>query len=562
MEQEQEESKGACYQKTQALMGLQEYKRKRSFDRTEEPTGGKNPTSSLRFVVQKHHASHLHYDFRLEMKGVLKSWAVPKGPSLDPSVTRLAMMVEDHPYDYRTFEGIIPEGNYGAGTVIIWDEGYYEPAEKFKTKKEKEHYLLSNLYKGDLKFILHGKKLKGKFLLVRAPQREQNSWLLKKIKDQYASTTDVSLKDKSVVSHLTLEQMAVNKQAREWISNRSSLRKEKKVPDEEVIDTEQSTAEEIFKRGKKSAFPEKILPMLATKIKEPFNNPDWIYEVKWDGYRIIAHIKNKKVVLHSRSAQDYTRQYAPVAEALKEFDHDAVVDGEVVVLNDKGFPDFDALQKFDGTQPIAYYVFDLIWYNGYNLTALPLLDRKELLSEVLFVSEVVRYSDHFDDGMALFKQIKEREMEGIVAKKIDSTYSPGKRSQEWLKIPTTLRQEFVIGGWAESESGRPFRTLLFGNYVKNKLHWVGHAGGGFKDKDMPLILKTLKKLEIKKSPFVNEVEAETPVHWVKPALVAEIKFASWTKSRKIRKPAIFLGFRKDKNPREVKNERVLEKPSK
>jgi bifunctional non-homologous end joining protein LigD len=534
-------------------MALTEYKKKRSFNRTPEPEGGKSNSAKLHFVVQKHHASHLHYDFRLEMRGVLKSWAVPKGPSMDPKVTRLAMMVEDHPYDYMTFEGKIPEGNYGAGTVIVWDIGTYTPTGEKVSKKESESKLLSSLYKGKLQFDLHGKKLKGSFVLVKSAERGPTSWLLKKVKDKYATSKDIALKDKSVVSGLTLEDMAAKKNAETWISNRTS--ENNNPPRESKNNTD--TIEELVQSGKKTAFPEKVRPMLATKIEKPFTDAEWLYEVKWDGYRVLAHVKNQKATLRSREGLNYTKQYQVVAEALSELAYDVVLDGEIVTLDNEGKPNFDLLQKYAGSSPLIYYVFDVTWCNGYSLRDLSLLQRKEILQQLLPESEVIRYSDHFDDGIALYDQVEKMKMEGIVAKKRDSEYTEGKRSNLWLKIPTSNRQEFVVGGWTESDSGRPFRSILFGNYQDNELHWVGHAGGGFKEKEMPSILKELKKLEVKKSPFVNEVDAETKVHWIKPELVADIRFATFTASKKIRKPATFLGFRKDKKPTDVVPEKII-----
>ena len=305
----------------------------------------------------------------------------------------------------------------------------------------------------------------------------------------------------------------------------------------------------------KAPFPKSIQPMLATKISQPFNDPGWLYEIKWDGYRIIAHLQKGRVTLHSRSLQNYTAWYSPIAEEIASWKHDIVVDGEIVVLNEQGKPDFDALQNYKSGDNITYYVFDLLWYNGYELLQLPLEDRKAILESVVPESALIKYSNHFDDGVALFEQVKKMELEGIVCKKRDSIYRPGIRTNEWLKIPTVKRQEFVIGGWTESGSGRPFRSLLFGAYENGKLINIGHAGGGYREKNMKEILSMLKKLETKKNPFANKVETDTKPHWVKPSLVAEFTYATFTRSGKIRKPAIFIAFRKDKNPTDV----VLEK---
>jgi len=536
-------------------MSLAKYKQKRSFEKTPEPTGGKPTGNELRFVVQKHHASHLHYDFRLEMEGVLKSWAVPKGPSMNPEDKRLAMMVEDHPWDYRNFEGIIPEG-YGAGTVIVWDEGTYEPEEKKKTKKEDEKSLMHHLYQGSISFVLHGDKLKGAFSLVKTKERGDNAWLLIKKKDKYATAEDITKKEKSVLSNKTLEQVKANPE-KEWQSNRAK----KAEPNKENTATESENMDEneiaaLIKNGKKSKFLSGIKPMLCTLIKEPFDDPDFLYEVKLDGFRIIAYLQNRKVVLSSRSGLDYTERYSPVVKALSALDYDVILDGELVALNEEGKPDFDALQKNNGKDPLVFYTFDLLWYKGYNLMNLPLTERKKILSAVINFNDVIKYSDDFDQGVQLFELMKKQEMEGIVAKRKNSKYEPGKRGNDWLKIPTEKRQEFVIGGWTESDSASPFASLLFGYYENGKLIYQGHAGGGYKGREKEKIIKKLEPIEIKKSPFFNKVDTDRKVHFVKPKLVANIKFATYTSSGKIRKPAIFLGFREDKKPEQV----VEEKP--
>ncbi|WP_207492986.1 DNA ligase D [Aridibaculum aurantiacum] len=538
-------------------MSLEKYKQKRKFEKTPEPTGGKSDEPALTFVVQKHAASHLHYDFRLEMRGVLKSWAVPKGPSLNPNDRRLAMMVEDHPYDYKNFEGIIPKGNYGAGAVIIWDEGTYELTSAIgKSKKQQEKELLSNFYKGSLKLRLYGKKLQGDFALVKAPEKEQdNAWFLIKIKDEYASAVDVTKQDKSIKSGLTVEQMAAKKNAAQWQSNRNPNGSLKEEKEEEtavaVLD------EALLKSGRKSAFPARPQPMLATLVKDVMNDDEWLYEVKWDGYRILGTKKNKKVSLLTRSGLDYSRYYPVLVDELAALPVDVVLDGEVVVLDKEGKPDFDALQAYKGEEHLAYYVFDLLWVDGYDVTGLTLVERKELLQQLLPASDVLKYSDHFDDGESLLAQVKQLGLEGIVAKKRDSIYQPAKRSKHWLKLPTHVRQEFVIGGWTESDSGRLFRSLLFGHYDNGQLHFVGHAGGGFKEAEMPELFQQLKKLEIRKKPFVNDVDHSTTPHWVKPQLVAVIKYATFTKGGKIRKPATFLGLRTDKPATEVVKEEPL-----
>lgn len=530
-------------------MSLTQYKQKRSFGKTPEPVGGKPTGRQLRYVVQKHHASHLHYDFRLEMEGVLKSWAVPKGPSMDPSVKRLAMMVEDHPWDYRDFEGIIPEG-YGAGTVIVWDEGTYEPAEKRKTKKENEKTLLHHLYQGAISFVLHGKKLKGEFSLIKTESRGDNAWLLIKKKDQFSTKKDITEMNKSVLSGKTLEEVKANPE-KEWESNRA-----KKTGTNEN-DTDKKDIDQLLKKGEKTKFLSKVKPMLCSLIKEPFDDSEFLYEVKLDGYRIMAYIQKNKVVLRSRSGLDYSTKYPEVVKALSVQDFDMIVDGEMVALDENGRPDFDALQKGDRKNPLVLYLFDILWCNGYKLMDLKLTERKEILSKAIGFNEVIRYSDDFEQGIQLFEVIKKQGMEGMVAKRKDSRYEAGKRGKDWLKLPTEKRQEFVIGGWTESDNSSPFAALVFGYYEEGKLMYQGHAGGGFKGNQKKEIKELLEKIEIKKSPFANKVDTDRKVHFVKPELVANIKFATYTSSGRIRKPAIFLGLREDKKPEQVIEEKAV-----
>jgi bifunctional non-homologous end joining protein LigD len=532
-------------------MGLTEYKSKRKLQRTPEPSGGKSTDKKLHFVIQKHAASHLHYDFRLEMRGVLKSWAVPKGPSLDPKVKRLAMLVEDHPYDYKDFEGIIPEGNYGAGTVIIWDQGTYEPVEKTPDKEAMEKSLLKQFYSGSIKFYLHGKKLKGLFNLIKTPERGNTSWILTKIKDQHTTTKDITENDKSVVSKKTIDEMSNDFGAKKWSSNRKRSQNIEKKDNNDL--------QTFISKGRKASMPQYVSPMLCTLTKEPIDDSDYLYEIKWDGYRIISYVNGDKVVLHSRSGLNYTSKYPNIVRELKSFKHNFVLDGELVVLNDEGLPDFNALQNYRGHDtPITYYVFDIIWLDGYDLKHLPLTDRRQILETLLGENETIKLNATFDDGIGLYEEMLKRQLEGVVAKKKDSFYREGERRNNWLKIPTRKRQEFVIGGWAESDKVRSFRSLLFGAYENGEFKWVGRSGGGYKEKEMPSILEKLKKIEIKKSPFINKVldTKGATIHWVKPEVVANFEFADWTNSGRIRKPATFLGFRKDKKAIDV----VVEKP--
>lgn len=300
-----------------------------------------------------------------------------------------------------------------------------------------------------------------------------------------------------------------------------------------------------------------ISPMLCTLVKDVPKDDNYLYEIKWDGYRIISYVESGKVRLNSRSGLDYTNKYPLIAKALKNLKHDVVIDGEVVVFNEQGDPDFNALQNYNGhNTPIQYCVFDLLFMDGKNLMYIPLIERRELLELLVEKHDLLFYSESFEDGAQLYQETLDKDLEGIVAKRKDSEYVPGQRGSAWLKIPTRKRQEFVIGGWAESEKGRAFRSLLFGVYEDGKLTWIGRSGGGFKDREMPGILKQLKTLETSKSPFHNKVldTKGAIVHWVKPKLVANFEFATWTKTGRIRKPATFLGLRADKNPKEVVRE--------
>jgi bifunctional non-homologous end joining protein LigD len=315
--------------------------------------------------------------------------------------------------------------------------------------------------------------------------------------------------------------------------------------------------ETLVKRGIKSKIPASVSPMLCTLTKEVIQDEKFLYELKWDGYRIISSVDKGKVKMDSRSSLNYTRKYPIVAKALAVLKHNIVLDGEVVVFNEEGLPDFDALQLYDGHEtPLTYCIFDILWMDGYDLKQLPLTERKEILRQILKGNRILRYSESFEDGTALYEQVIQKNMEGIVAKLKASPYMPGNRGDSWLKTPTRKRQEFVIGGWAESDKSRSFKSLLFGAYTNGKFEWIGRSGGGYKDKEMPGILKQLKAIEINGSPFHNKVldTKGARTHYVKPQLVANFEFATWTKSGRIRKPATFLGFRKDKKPKDVVRE--------
>ena len=374
-----------------------------------------------------------------------------------------------------------------------------------------------------------------------------------KVKDKYASVVDVTKKDKSVVSGLTIEDMSVNSAAKKWQSNRNL--KKTGQPKEE-----KNNYNALLEKGIKETMPAQVSPMNCTLIKEIFNNEHWLYEIKLDGYRIVSFLNNGIARLQSRGGLNYTSKYPKVIAGLKKLSFNGVLDGDVVAVDETGNISFDKLQKVDDNTSLVYYVFDLLWLDGYDLKRLPLVERKSILRQILPDSDVIKYANHFEDADGLWEQIRERELEGIVAKRKDSIYQENYRSQDWLKLPTKKRQEFVIGGWAESERGRSFRSLLFGAYNnKGQLEWIGRSGGGYKEKDMPGILRQLKALEIKESPFVNKIldTKGAIIHYVKPQLVANFGFATWTTSGRIRKPATFLGFRNDKDAKNVVREKPL-----
>lgn len=509
-------------------MGLRDYFKKRRFHETPEPKGqeGRKSGKKLTFVVQEHHARALHYDFRIEIDGVLKSWAVPKGPSLNPHEHHLAIKTEDHPFEYRKFEGIIPEGNYGAGNVIIWDEGWVE-ARKGKPA-DSEKTLRQELKKGHLTFILHGKKLKGEFALIKMENAsEENAWLLVKKADEFASGADVTKQNESVKSHKKVDDLGG------------------KMPN---IDKYPSVKK-----------PWRVHPMLATLVEEPFSREGWLFEIKWDGYRAIGAKHKDNVELYSRNGLDFLEKYAPVAEAMRSFKHDVIVDGEIVVADEDGRSHFEWLQHW-GNEPhghLQYYIFDILWCDGRDVRDMPLRQRKILLKSILPKNAVLQFSDDFEaDGLKLFKEMQRRSLEGMVAKQAESPYRENVRGQEWLKIKTHLRQEVVIGGYTEPRGSRKYLgALIVGVYEKGGLRYVGHSGGGIPDEQRKKLQARLARLERQSSPFITEPKPNAPVHWVRPELVCEMSFSEWTKEGHMRHPQ-FEGMRADKDAKNVYREKA------
>ncbi|TPG45268.1 DNA ligase D [Flavobacterium pectinovorum] len=515
-------------------MSLSKYNQKRDFKKTQEPQGkiGKS-ARELIFVVQKHAASHLHYDFRLEMDGVLKSWAIPKGPSTNPVVKRLAVMVEDHPYSYKDFEGTIPEGNYGAGNVIVWDNGTYEPEE---SSENPEKTLMAHLKKGHLSFILKGEKLKGAYSLVKLPGKQENAWLLIKKNDEYATHLDILTKDKSVLSRRPLEEL--EKKSEKLISEdkaKTPLKKKTKLSLE------------------KASF---IKPMLANTKTEAFDDSDWVFEKKYDGYRAIAVINPNAVALYSRNEISFDIPFKPVADELKKIDHIAVLDGEIVVEDEKGKANFQLLQNYlkTGLGKLNYYVFDLLYLDGNQITGLSLLERKELL-KILFNKydfTNVFYSEHtFEKGIKQFELAEKNKEEGIIAKKANSIYLPNKRSSDWLKIKTSNQEEAIIIGITKPKNSRNyFGALLLAQYYGKRLEYIGKCGTGFSESTLKELYTKLEPLFITESPLSEKINLRDEIQWVKPKLVCQIKFSEWTQDKNLRHP-VYLGLRIDKKPSEV-----------
>ena len=601
-------------------MALEEYRRKRRFEATPEPPPKVEKKPGHRFVVQKHAASRLHYDFRLEMEGVLKSWAVPKGPTLDPSQKRLAMMVEDHPVSYYDFEGIIPEGNYGAGTVMVWDWGTWEPLGD----------ATAMLAKGDLKFRLRGAKLNGEFAIVhmkaRRPGSKGNEWLLIKKKDEAVEPGfNIDKLDWSVTTKRSMKQIAADEGSREWQSNRAAApargknawladsitkadkqkraaaqstgpapkkaaaraprskagktKSKKKVAakdnssDHQVVRTSELSG---IHSAVKSPMPRAVHPMLATLTNHAFSSDEWLYEIKWDGYRAVAFIEDGRITLISRKQNEMTSLYPELQAISKQVNGtEVILDGEVVALDEKGRSSFSLMQQRAGIRsgvkrtrqdlsiPVIYYAFDLLYLDGYNLMKVDLEQRKEILRQIITPSEILRYSEHFiEEGERLFDAAREQGLEGIVAKRRNSCYEQ-KRSREWLKMKITRRQECVIGGYTDPRGSREhFGSLVLGLYDdRSRLIHVGNAGSGFTSTTHEAMWRRLQKLKTDKSPFYGKVESTRRPHWITPELVAEIKFGEWTHEGqsgavKMRAP-VFEGLRFDKPAQECRFEKVV-----
>ncbi len=565
-------------------MGLVDYKSKRDFRKTAEPKGGKPLPKAVkgasRFVIQKHDARRLHYDFRLQMEGVLKSWAVPKGLPWRKGEKHLAVEVEDHPIEYETFEGVIPEGNYGAGTVMVWDRGKYHVYGEEPAKSLRE---------GKLHLVLDGKKAKGEWTLVRIRGRdgEKKQWLILKTGAD-AKPISKKLEDQSVKTGRTMKQIARDRDA-EWESNhgekdtsaRSTLKARIKAAfkqNDNVAQTPNLRSDqrqvENLPPNLPSAKPRFIEPMKAKLVDEPPKHGDWIYELKFDGFRAIGVKIDKKVSLISRNEKTLDARFPEIVNAMKNLPvRECVIDGEIVALDEEGRSSFQLLQALEmesRKSPLRFYVFDLLQLDGKSLLQLPLEDRKQLLAKLCeSVGDPIRYSGEIGgDAKSLLAEVKRRGLEGLIGKQRKSVYEPGRRSGAWIKLKCVNEQEFVIGGYTPPAGSRKhFGAILVGYYEHERLKFAGKVGTGFTAKTLSILHKKFREEERDDCPFVDLpskqngkwVQGITPsmmkkIHWVSPKFVAEIKFAEWTRDKKLRAP-VFLGLREDKNAREVTRER-------
>jgi bifunctional non-homologous end joining protein LigD len=572
------------------MSSLQEYHQKRKFDDTPEPIGTDRPKQikkrskqnskcdNLRFVVQKHHARRLHYDFRLEARdGTLKSWAVPKGVLLDPKTKRLAIMTEDHPLDYLLFEGVIPEGNYGAGTVIVWDTGTYI------TEREVSEQLRT----GKISFILFGQKLKGRFALVKIKRRkeskeeEDNQWLLIKENDEYAShdLDLISTRPESVLTKRTIEDLEAKKLE---ITNRNQKEQKRRTKSnkDEIDAYDKERGEEEVKPNiiTRHEFPITVKPMLATLVNKPFNSKDWVFEIKWDGVRALVFLSKTTQVLELKSRNDksithrYPELLSPLVAAIN-CTESVILDGEIVVLDEKGYPNFQDHQRrmnVDSSAEIAtlakqipttYYLFDILYLDGKDLQSFPFVDRRNILSDVIRPNDKIKISDFVEErGLEVYKKINTLNLEGIMAKRKSSTYMQGTRSTDWLKIKIIKTQDCVVIGYTKGEGNRAsyFGSLLLAMYDKGgELVFVGHVGSGFDSSLLNTAYKRLEKMEIDTCPIKYVPYTNRDPVWTRPENVVEVKFHSWTKDMIMRTP-IFLRFREDKSPSECRIE--LEEP--
>jgi bifunctional non-homologous end joining protein LigD len=550
-----------------AVTQLSEYRKKRDFNRTREPAGGAAAPAKgkLRFVIQKHAASHLHFDLRLELDGVMKSWAVPKGPSLDPSVKRLAMQVEDHPIEYNTFEGTIPQGQYGGGTVMLWDKGTYTSAsEGTGTDEEK---IREGYKRGDLKIYFHGERLQGSFVLVRmkfgrnGSSAEKPQWLFIKHRDEFASAEVdiVGETTTSVTTGRTMEEIATGK-SKVWQSNRAP---------KEAIAKKTTSRVAAARPASRKVSAGGLEPMLCS-VGTEVPGKGWTYEPKYDGIRVLAFATSESATLITRNGNDKAAQFPEIIDALKKLvskvKRPLVLDGEIVAIND-GLParfqelqnrmhvkEQAAIDRYKNSAPTAFILFDMLMDGTDVIVGEPWTERRALLEKRIgrHVSDRIQITPSTPDkGDKVLAQANDEGWEGIIAKKITSTYQPGVRSRDWLKLKIEFRQEFVVGGYTEPRNSRQhIGALLLGYYDGGRFIYVGHTGGGFTSSGLVEMYRKLKPLEQDKSPFEEVPKTNERPHWVRPEIVVEVKFNEFTADGMLRQP-IYLGTRDDKNPRDV-----------
>jgi len=521
-------------------MSLETYRRKRDFRATPEPPGKKSArkTKALSFVVQKHAARRLHYDFRLEMGGVLASWAVPKGPSTDPAERRLAVQVEDHPIEYGEFEGVIPAGQYGAGRVIVWDRGTWQP----------EKNPIEGLRRGRLKFRLYGEKLQGGWNLVRMNGRSAaKNWLLIKERDDDAAAEDIeTAQPASVKSGRTIEEIGARRSAEKTEAARPMGKKNAPA-----------------RRARQAALADFYPPELATLVDRVPSGDEWLHEIKFDGYRILARIDRGRVKLLTREAHDWTARFKSSAAALAKLPaRQAFLDGEIAALRDDGSSDFQLLQnsmRAGAPAKIVYFIFDLLYLDGEDLRAAPLRERKQALQTLLEnAPENLRFSEHWiGRGAELFEKAGAAGLEGIISKRIDRPYRAG-RGRDWLKIKCVQSQEFVIAGFTDPAGARAhFGALLLGVYGDDgKLRYAGRVGTGFSETSLRDLRGRMDRLTAAISPFSGELARRQSrgVHWIEPVLVCEVAFTGWTEDKLLRHPS-FKGLREDKPAPAIRREK-------
>lgn len=534
---------------------LRDYNRKRDFTRTKEPAGKRGRRAGNSFIVQKHDATRLHYDFRLEMDGVLKSWAVTRGPSLNPDDKRLAVRTEDHPLSYARFEGTIPKGEYGGGTVMLWDEGSWEPVPGKSAK---------DLEKGHLHFILHGQRMKGEWLLIRLKPRpgegKRENWLLRKIDDAYAGAAEdlVARELTSIRSGRTMGEIAANAPAVSLKGKRGKSFDEAMAKADKAVPRRKA----VRGGGKPPAFQS---PQLATLVDAVPSGNGWMHEIKYDGYRCLLSVAGEAARIFTRNGLDWTERFAPLPEEVAAMGlPPALIDGEIVALDEDGNPDFSTLQrvlKGERKGTLHLFAFDLLALDGADLTALPNIARKEKLGALLGEGSAhVHFADHVvGAGEKLFRAMCEARQEGIISKRADAAYRAG-RTKSWLKVKCTRRQEFIIVGWTPSgASGRALRNILLAQNGKDGLVYSGKVGTGFNARNSEALLKALKA-RARKTPALTVPRAEARgAHWVRPELVAEIAFAELTHENVVRHGS-FLGLREDKPAKDVVPEKTMAAP--